>query len=122
MRTMQQKNSYDHCRAVCLRESKRLADAWGTRLGTPEECVATMCMVELPKVLAPSVGQPGRPDEDGLRDTLRNRFGVEAAVGSFGDSAWIRVSAAVYNSESDFRKLREAVLQCARDLQEAKHL
>jgi selenocysteine lyase/cysteine desulfurase len=54
---------------------------------------------------------PGMPTA-GVRSTLRDRFGVEAALGNFGERGnFIRLSHAVYNAPADFERLRDAVLE-----------
>ena len=56
-------------------------------------------------------GQPG----PGLRDELRSRFKVEAAIGSFKQGGYVRLSFAVYNSQEDVERLRDAILQLLRE-------
>ena len=50
-----------------------------------------------------------------MRQTLRDEFGIEAAVGGFGDhGGFLRLSHAVYNEDGDFERLRDAVSELAR--------
>ena len=50
-----------------------------------------------------------------MRQTLRDEFGVEAAVGGFGgEGGFLRLSHAVYNGDGDFERLRDAVSELAR--------
>lgn len=54
---------------------------------------------------------------EGLRPTLRSRFGIEAAVGAFspggggGGVSCVRLSHAVYTQPEEFAALRDAVLE-----------
>ena len=48
---------------------------------------------------------------DSVRSRLRDRFGVEAAVGGFPDGGFLRLSHAVYTSDDDIERLRDAVLE-----------
>ena len=102
-------------RQMAARMARMLADAWGTRLGAPEEMCSAMAMVELP----PGVHVH---DEEGalkLRGQLRNEFAVEAPVHyclvrkgeQDRHGAFVRVSHQVYNMEDEYRRLRDAVLQ-----------
>jgi isopenicillin-N epimerase len=101
------------CRRSVLAARAQLSEAWGTPLLQPEETVATMAMVQLPHQLACD-DVPGEPS-DGLRKTLRDRYGVEAAIGSFGGVGFVRLSAAVYTTKQDIDRLQDAVLELAND-------
>jgi|TARA_B110000208_G_C11501016_1_gene333215 selenocysteine lyase/cysteine desulfurase len=69
-----------------------------------------MVMVQLPHALVCD-DVPGEPSE-GLRATLREEYGVEAAIGSFGEKGtFVRLSCAVYTTMSDVERLRDAVLE-----------
>ena len=88
--------------------------SWGTEdYLPPRELVATQCMVRLPLELrcADVPGQPG----GGLRDELRLRFSVEAAIGNFAQGGYVRLSYAVYNTQEDVERLKDAVLQLLRE-------
>ena len=62
--------------------------------------------VELPDV-------PGTPNAP-VRNALRDRYGVEAALGGFaGVGNFVRLSYAAYSSQADVEKLRDAVLEIA---------
>ena len=60
---------------------------------------------------------PGMPSS-GVRSALRDRYGIEAALGNFGDSGnFIRLSHAVYSTTADFERLRDAVLELTEEAQ-----
>jgi selenocysteine lyase/cysteine desulfurase len=100
------------CRRTALHARALLSEAWGTAPAQPDETVATMAMVQLPPALKCD-DAPGVPS-DGLRSTLRSRYGVEAAIGSFGVAGtFVRLSTAVYTSASDVERLRDAVIELA---------
>ena len=66
-----------------------LCCAWGVEAAQADECVASMSMVRLPRELdkLAAADAPGKPSRSaGLRSTLRERYGIEAAVGSFKDA------------------------------------
>jgi selenocysteine lyase/cysteine desulfurase len=68
----------------------------------------------LPPSLDLSNDRPGQPSA-GVRQTLRDEFGIEAAVGGFGDhGGFLRLSHAVYNEDGDFERLRDAVSELVR--------
>lgn len=101
--------SFSHRRV--LESASKLAEAWGTAgEESAEELVATQSMVRLPRDLRVDdiPGQPGR----GVREQLRQQFQVEAAIGNFGDRGnFVRLSFAVYNTEEEIERLRNAVLE-----------
>jgi selenocysteine lyase/cysteine desulfurase len=70
-------------------------------------------MVRLPSALDLSMDAPGEPSK-GVRATLRERYGIEAAVGGFGaHGGFLRLSHAVYTTDEDIRRLRDAVSEMA---------
>ena len=91
-----------------------LCDAWSVELPASSDCSASMGMVPLPRALDLSNDLPGQPSA-GVRAVLRERYGIEAAVGGFGeDGGFLRLSHAVYNTDEDFARLRDAVLELCR--------
>ena len=94
-----------------------LREAWDVEPATAEpdalSCIG-MGMVRLPCALDLSGDQPGQPSA-GVRARLRHEFGIEAAVGGFGEhGGFLRLSHAVYNVDEDFERLRDAVSTMAR--------
>ena len=88
-----------------------LCEAWEVELPMANEVSApAMGMLRLPRRLDLSADAPGQPSA-GVRAALRERYGIEAAVGGFGeDGGFVRLSHAVYNVDEDFDRLRDAVL------------
>ena len=105
--TAQQYNAQGFCAAV-----EMLQDAWDVPPAVADGHAlqsASMGMVRLPKTLDLSADRPGQPSA-GVRARLRDDFGVEAAVGGFGaHGGFLRLSHAVYNTDEDFTRLRDAV-------------
>ena len=76
--------------------------------------VATQAMVRLPEDLK-VVDRPGyvsNTAEKPIREILRDEYGIEAAVGNFGEDkgSFIRLSYGVYNTEEDIQRLSDAIL------------
>ena len=104
------------------RESARmLEESWDVP-PTHEDAgmAAAMGMVRLPRAL--DVREtPGVPaDDTSVRTRLRSEHGIEAAIGAFPDplldgrsTGFIRLSSAVYNTEEEYGRLRDAVLELA---------
>ena len=89
-----------------------LQTAWGVDEAYHEECLGSMGMVRLPAGLDLSADMPGQPvGPDSVRSRLRDRYGVEAAVGGFPEGGFLRLSHAVYTSDDDIERLRDAVLE-----------
>ena len=114
-----------------LRHSKMLREAWGkhaffslslplsltriivitgTEKAQPDESVCGVTMVQLPHDLVVN-DIPGTP-EAGVRDLLRDTYGVEAALGNFKEQGnYVRLSCcSAYNTDRDYEKLRDAIL------------
>ncbi len=92
-----------------------LGEAWGVApaVADPDLASVGMGMVRLPRSLDLSSDEPGQPSA-GVRATLRERYGIEAAVGGFGEhGGFVRLSHAVYTTDEDIRRLREAVSEMA---------
>ena len=89
-----------------------LSAAWSVDAAYHKECLGSMGMVRLPAGLDLSKDVPGQPvGPDSVRSRLRDRYGVEAAVGGFPDGGFLRLSHAVYTSDDDLERLRDAVLE-----------
>ena len=96
-----------------------LGDAWGVAPAVADASVACvgMGMVRLPRSLDLSADVPGQPSA-GVRATLRDRYGIEAAVGGFGEhGGFLRLSHSVYTSDEDVERLRDAISEMARAAQ-----
>lgn len=92
----------------CLKIQYRVAT--GTEKAQPDESVCGMTMVQLPHDLIVN-DIPGTPDA-GVRDLLRDTYGVEAALGNFKEHGnYVRLSCcSAYNTTKDYEKLRDAIL------------
>ena len=112
-----------------LRHSKMLREAWGSMLSSPlpplslshhrnhryrESTTRRKC---LRRHNGPASSRfvvndiPGTP-EAGVRDLLRDTYGVEAALGNFKEQGnYVRLSCcSAYNTDRDYEKLRDAIL------------
>lgn len=93
-----------HNRALVLAAGRRLAEAWGVDLVTPEERVGAMVLVPL----------PGRfPATDAARRAVEAQLWrghrIHAALMCLEARLWVRLSAQVYNSLGDYERLARAV-------------
>ena len=71
-------------RMLVLRAGAMLAAAWGSRLGTPEDCVASTCMVGLPRELG-STAEEGRSLRLQLAVCCSIAIAIAIAVSPAGD-------------------------------------
>ncbi|KAF9620936.1 hypothetical protein IFM89_015333 [Coptis chinensis] len=95
-----------------------LSQAWGTKLGSPPEMCASMIMVGLPSSLEIST----ETDAFNLRTHLWVMFGIEVhiywqaikcGVQTSDDcsTAYARISHHVYNTNHDYYRFRDAIIQ-----------
>ena len=66
-----------------------------------------MVMVRLPDKYIEKTGRPGAPG-GALAGELRSK-GIEASIGNFNNVGYLRLSHAVYNTYSDYERLRDAL-------------
>jgi isopenicillin-N epimerase len=94
--------AYNH--DLAWRGAHMLAERWGTAFDMPESLIGPMATVALPGVLGAT-----REDAARLRDALLFEDGIEVQVHASRDRLHTRVSAQIYNDESDYERLAEAV-------------
>ena len=84
----------------------RLSERWGTEWSVPEPLVGSMAMVTLPLKAGTS-----RDEALAMRDSLLFDEGIEVHMNAYGGRVRARISAQIYNDESDIDRLAEAVLR-----------
>ena len=87
------------------RMAQRLAARWGQPFTTPEAMVGCMACVALPERIA-ALGAPAAP---ALKDWLFHERRIEAQVLALRGRPHVRLAAQVYNDETDYERLAEAV-------------
>lgn len=99
----------NHALALWAREM--LSAEFETELPAPESMIGTMASVVLPKGLADNVAKRGKS----LYATLQEDWGIQIPVIPVPEpDAWsVRLSAHVYNTEDDYRKLASAIAALA---------
>lgn len=93
---------YNH--DLAWRAARHLTDRWRTPLEFDESVIG--CMVT---VMTPERCGSTKPDAVQLRDRLLFEHGIEVQVHARVDRVWVRVSAQVYNDDSDIERLADAV-------------
>jgi len=87
------------------RMAHRLAARWGRPFTTPEAMIGCMASVALPARIAAR----GAPAVPALKDWLFHERRIEAQVLAIRDVPHVRLAAQVYNDETDFERLAEAI-------------
>jgi isopenicillin-N epimerase len=95
----------EHNHRLAWQSAERLARRWRRPWATPESMVGCMVSVPLPERFAPA----GAATASRLRDALLFEHQIEVAVIARADALWLRLSAQVYNDESDIDRLARAV-------------
>lgn len=90
---------------LAWRMAHELAARWGQPFTTPEAMVGCMASVVLPERIA-ALGEPAAP---ALKDWLFHERGIEAQVLAIRGRPHVRLAAQVYNDETDFERLADAV-------------
>ena len=89
-----------HNHALAIEAAKLINDAWWTPIGGPPAMLGSMAALRL-AVAAPATREAAAAIHDRLWDEHR----IEAPVMPFGQHLWVRISAQVYNSIDDYRRL-----------------
>jgi isopenicillin-N epimerase len=94
----------DYMHALALEAADILTSRWRTRFEIPAEMIGSMVTVPLPEAA-------GRSDADAasLRLELLMDDNIEVQLHAWRARLWARVSAQVYNDESDILRLADAV-------------
>jgi isopenicillin-N epimerase len=93
-----------HNHALVWRAAQQLAARWDLPWTTPESMTGCMATLPLPQRLGDDQAQARR-----LQDWLLFERHIEVPVITRGDRLWLRVSAQVYNDDSDIEHLGDAV-------------
>lgn len=118
-------NSRIYCRELLNKAVELLSSRWETRshMNLDEGCYSHMACVELPRVCLPpgaildeNVVRCTTTHSKMLQDALHFAFKIEVPVKTLpshsGDSrSYVRISAMIYNSLEEYRRLADAVLQ-----------
>jgi len=96
-------------RSLALSARATLCDALGQGPPAPDSMIGALAVVRLPDAMTDAL-----PLVDPIQDELFHRFRIEVPVMPWGSpKRWIRISAQVYNDESDYtylaRSLREVI-------------
>jgi isopenicillin-N epimerase len=94
----------DHNHALVRRAALQLGERWGQPWRTPDSMTGCMATVPLPTDLDASAAEAIR-----LKDWLLAERQIEVPVLLRGGQLWARISAQVYNDDSDIECLAEAV-------------
>jgi isopenicillin-N epimerase len=89
------------------RMAHELSARWGRHWGVPEAMVGCMASIPLPERID-ALGPDAAPR---LKDWLLRERSIEAQVLELGGHAFVRLAAQVYNDETDYERLAEAVDQ-----------
>ena len=87
------------------RMAHELSARWGQPFTTPEAMVGCMASVALPERIA-QLGEAAAP---ALKDWLFHERRIEAQVLAINGHACVRLAAQVYNDESDYERLADAL-------------
>ena len=98
-----------HNHALAWHAATALASRWGLAAAAPEDMVGCMALVPLPGALG-----SGSDAARALQDALLFGHAIEVPVIARGDRLWLRVSAQVYNDETDIERLGWSVDAIAR--------
>ena len=83
--------------------ARLLGEAWGTSIGAPQAAMGFMATVGLPTAAAPT-----RDVAVALNKRLFDEHRVEVPIIPFAGRLWARISAQVYNTLDDYRRLAGA--------------
>jgi isopenicillin-N epimerase len=94
-----------HNHDLAWRGAIRLSSHWGTAFDTPENMIGCMAAVPLPA----AIGPPDATTAQRIRDLLLFEHGIEIPILARAGSLWARLSAQVYNDDTDIARLADAI-------------
>jgi isopenicillin-N epimerase len=98
---------------LVVRGRRLICEVLGLESPAPDEMAGSMASIILPEARRP---QPKRLYDDALQDNLREHHQIQAPVWRFGTLRLLRISAQVYNTMEDYRRLAEALrIELARE-------
>lgn len=91
-------------RESALKARKVLCERWGVESSSPDEMIGSIATIPLPQRFQ---GKRSRGNIDNEQLVLYDRFGIAVPVNRFGNPGrrWLRVSAQVYHSLTDYEYL-----------------
>ncbi len=84
--------------------AEMIAEEWGVELNLKKDMFASMVPIPLPGTV-----KGGDEERIELVKMLWEKYQVEVAITDPTDFLWARISAQIYNEESDYKRLAEAV-------------
>jgi isopenicillin-N epimerase len=90
--------------ALAVAAAGLLAERWRTEVGAPLGMVGAMAVVRLPGRHAATLAAA-----QAIHDRLWQKYHIEVAVMSLGQTLWLRISAQIYNDLADYERLAAAV-------------
>lgn len=94
-----------HNHALAIAAGRRLAGAWGTEMGQPENMVGSMVMVRLPDGYG-----SGFDTARDLRLRLLQENAIQTRINPLADGLYARISSQIYNHIAEIDLLADAVL------------
>ena len=94
-----------HNHQLAVEAGRRLAEAWGTEVGSPAALTGSMITVRLPDGLGTAQAQALE-----LRRRLLDERRIQVPINALAGGLWARVSAQIYTQHSEIDALAEAVL------------
>ena len=98
---------YNH--ALVLRSAARLSEGWGTRFSTPAQMIGPMAWLRLPPPLGDTTA-----GAVALQRSLLAEDGIEVPIHAGPGGLSCRISAQIYNDDSDFDRLADAITRRVR--------
>ncbi len=106
-----------HNHRLAWTSAQQLSERWGQKWTTPESMIGCMATIALPARLGPA--DAARAQQ--LRDALLFEHRIEIPVLARGGRLWTRLSAQVYNDETDIERLARAVETLSRPAPTGAH-
>lgn len=111
----------DYCRTLLKDAVTLLTTSWGTTTHAPMSCYSHMACVALPTSSLPPGSFTSNESQTKfhatsthskmIQDILHYQYKIECPVKTLNNRCYLRISAAIYNSIEDYKKLSEVVLQ-----------
>ncbi|XP_060551212.1 uncharacterized protein LOC132712792 [Ruditapes philippinarum] len=113
-----QDRAHQYMHGLCKQAGRMLFEGWNTEMAAPEDMFGSMCLVRLPDGLQKISDHMDYSAAETIQNTLYHDYNIEVPVKCVQQRLYVRISAHIYNEMSEYKTLRDAVLDIEQSYKE----